>query len=59
MQEHGELLSYRFTVRHYSLLKKELLNGLRQIAPNPSNSLSQSANEHVLGFAGLIHGSLL
>jgi hypothetical protein len=40
MQEDGKLLSQRFTVRHYGLLEEVLLNGSRQIAPNPNNSLS-------------------
>jgi hypothetical protein len=59
MQEDGKPLSHEFTVRHHGLLEQMLLSGLRQSAPNPDSSLSQSAKKQIIGYAGAVHSNLL
>jgi hypothetical protein len=45
MQKHGQPLSQRFVLRHHRFFEYVVLDVVRQISPNPRNSLTECATD--------------
>jgi hypothetical protein len=58
VQEDSELLSYRFAVRRGGLLEQTVLDILREIAPDPGDSMSQGAIKLLMSVARAAHFNL-